>query len=146
SNWSAELLLREALSEPCPQAADALIGDGLVDQLLLTVSMSAFAPMPQALLIAHSPRPEMMGALQAGLAACWGGDLLEQDGVPLTVLGDGGDLPVVVAQVDGLSIFATDPNLVRAAVRLARGAAEASLADAPMGQNLALLPAGGLHV
>lgn len=146
---SAQDLLQEALEERCAPAAAALAGTEvgeLVDGLLLTLSMTAFAPIPQVLLLAHSPRPDTMARLHDGLAACWGGDLLDQDGVQLTVLADGSDMPLVVAQVDAISIIATDPNLVRAAVRLARGSSEGSLAGAPLGQALGTLTPGGIKL
>jgi hypothetical protein len=54
---------------------------------------------------------------------------LEQDGVPLYVIGDGSDLPMVIGSVGNLFFIGTNPETLRGVVRRANGAAEPSLAD-----------------
>jgi hypothetical protein len=141
--------LRAELATTCAPAADALEGvepSDLARDGLLTVSVSPFAPVPQALALARPGDPARAAALQDALIGCFGGPELDQDGVSLYVLGDGGDLPLVVARVDGVFVAGTDPNLVRTAIRLARGADEPSLADGPLGAARASLTPGGLDL
>ncbi|MDF1523758.1 MAG: hypothetical protein P1P87_13195 [Trueperaceae bacterium] len=141
--------LRAELATTCALAADALEGvvpGDLARDGLLTVSVSPFAPVPQALALARPGDPTRAAALQDALIGCYGGPELEQDGVSLYVLGDGGDLPLVVARVDDVFLAGTDPNLVRTAIRLARGADEPSLADGPLGAAWASLAPGGLDL
>jgi hypothetical protein len=141
--------LRAELAATCGPAADALEGvvpGDLARDGLLTVSMSPFAPVPQVLAMARPGDPARAAALQDALIGCYGGPELDQDGVSLYVLGDGGDLPLVVARVDDVFLAGTDPNLVRTAIRLARGADEPSLADGPLGAARASLAPGGLDL
>lgn len=53
---------------------------------------------------------------------------LEQDDATLYVLGDGGDLPLIIVRLDNLYVFSTNPDAARAVVRLANGAEEENLA------------------
>lgn len=141
--------LQDGLAEACAPAADALTGIEPMDLLvegLLTVSIAPFAPMPQALAIARTSDAAAAGALQDALVGCFGGPSFDQDGVALHVLGDGGDLPLIVARVGDLFLAGTDPNLVRGAIRRANGADEPSLADGPLGAARAHLAPGGLDV
>ncbi len=141
--------LREGLAEACLPAADALTGVEPMDLLvegLLTVSIAPFAPVPQALAIARTSDAAVAGALQDALVGCFGGPTFDQDGVALYVLGDGGDLPLIVARVDDLFLAGTEPNLVRGAIRRLNGADEPSLADGPLGAARAQLAPGGLDL
>ena len=141
--------LRAGLAETCAPAADALTDVDPMDLLvdgLLTVSIAPFAPAPQALAIARTSDAAVAGALQDALVGCFGGPTFDQDGVALHVLGDGGDLPLVVARVGDLFFAGTDPNLVRGAIRRTNGADEPSLADGPLGAARAQLAPGGLDL
>ena len=141
--------LRAGLAETCPAAADALTDVEPMDLLvegLLTVSIAPFAPMPQALAVARTSDVAVAGALQDALVGCFGGPSFDQDGVPLHVLGDGGDLPLIVARVGDLFLAGTDPDLVRGAIRRANGADEPSLADGPLGAARAQLAPGGIDL
>lgn len=141
--------LRDGLAEACAPAADALTGVEPMDLLvegLLTVSIAPFAPMPQALAVARTSDAGVAGALQDALVGCFGGPTFDQDGVPLYVLGDGGDLPLIVARVGEVFLAGTDPNLVRGAIRRLNGADEPSLADGPLGAVRAQLTPGGIDL
>ena len=141
--------LREGLAATCAPAADALTDVDPMDLLLdglLTVSIAPFAPTPQALAVARTSDAAVAGALQDALVGCFGGPTFDQDGVALHVLGDGGDLPLVVARIGDLFFAGTDPNLVRGAIRRTNGADEPSLADGPLGTALAQLAPGGLDL
>ncbi|MFN2322416.1 MAG: hypothetical protein ABR510_05600 [Trueperaceae bacterium] len=141
--------LRDGLAETCAPAAEALTGVDPLDLLeegLLTVSIAPFAPVPQALAVARASDANVAGALQDALVGCFGGPTFDQDGVPLYVLGDGGDLPLIVARVDDLFLAGTEPNLVRGAIRRLNGADEPSLADGPLGTVRAELAPGGIDL
>jgi hypothetical protein len=125
------------LADSCPGLegeVTALMEDAWADDLLLSVAMDPFAPLPGLLAVARV-RPDAApaaGALHDRLVACFGGETVgTQDGVDMVVLGDGGDLPLVVARRGELFLAGTRPDLVRGAIRRAAGAAEPSLADDP---------------
>ena len=116
---------------------------------LLTVSVSAFNPVPAATaLLRADPElaatyEEVRGALldcaeRTGVVV----QTLEQGGVTLYVVNDGGDFPFVVGNVDALFFASTDPDTARAVVRRASGSAEPSLADGALYQKAAALEAG----
>lgn len=141
--------MREGLRETCAPAADALEGatlDGFLTEGLLTVSVAPYAPVPQGLALARAGDPARAGALQEALVTCFGGPSFEQDGVELHVLGDGGDLPVVVARLDDVFLAGTDPDLVRGAIRRAQGSDEPSLADGPLAAARGRLAPGGVDL
>jgi hypothetical protein len=141
--------LRDAFAESCAPAGAALTDVDPMDLVvegLLTVSIAPFAPMPQALAVARVSDVGVATALQDALVGCFGGPSFDQDGVPLHVLGDGGDLPLIVARVGDLFLAGTDPNLVRGAIRRANGADEPSLADGALGSARAALAPGGVDL
>lgn len=103
---------------------------------LLTVSMGAFAPLPAGLIAVRvsDDAADAVAAVQDRLVACFGtGDAGSQDGSTLHVLGDGGDLPMVLARHGDLFLAGTRPDVVRAAIRRAGGAEERSFADTRTG-------------
>jgi hypothetical protein len=125
------------LSEMCPELegdVEALLAERWADDLLLAVAMDAFAPLPGVLAVARTTEGSTAAAatLQDRLIACFGGETVgSQDGVDLVLLGDGSDLPLVVARSGNLFMAGTRPDIVRGAVRRAAGADEPSLADDP---------------
>lgn len=142
-------VLRTELAAACPAADAALEGldpHALLDEGLLAVVVAPFAPVPNVLALVRARDVAAAATVQDALVACFGGPSFDQDGVPLHVLGDGGDLPLVVARVGDVFVAGTDPNLVRGAIRRANGAAEPSLADGALGAARARLAPGGLDV
>ena len=138
---------RAEMAAACPAAADALEGlelDGFLTEGLLLLSLTPFAPTPHGLALARVADEPRAAALQDALVGCFGGTRLEQDGVPLEVLFDGEDLPLIVARVGGVFVAGTEPNLVRGVVRRAGGANEPALAGTPLGAALARLEPGGV--
>jgi hypothetical protein len=129
--------IMDGLTQRCPELegdAQALLEDAWAEDLLLAVVMDAFAPLPGVLAVARLADGSVAAAeaLQERLIACFGGETVgSQDGVDLVLLGDGGDLPLVVARSGDLFLAGTRPDVVRGAVRRAAGADEPSLADDP---------------
>ena len=125
------------LTEQCPELegdVETLLADPWAHDLLLVVAMDAFAPLPGVLAVARTTEGSTAAAaaLQDRLIGCFGGEVVgSQDGVDLVLLGDGGDLPLVVARSGNLFMAGTRPDIVRGAVRRAAGADEPSLADDP---------------
>lgn len=138
------------LEEACPDAAE--VGEGLEllrpgDAYLLTVSVSPFNPMPAVTALARVGDAEGAAALQDALIACFGTGATYREGeIDLHLLGDGGDLPVVVARLDDLFLVGTQPEVARGVLRLAQGGDEPSLADGAIGRALGPLGAGGAAV
>lgn len=131
---------RAELTEVCPALAEPLaelaaFGREVPFEALLTVSASPFNPVPAltALLrLDGDIAPSVVSARDAALGCLAEADVaiteLSQDGVPLYVIDDGGDLPVIISNVGNLFIMGTNPETVRAVVRLAGGSEEPSLA------------------
>lgn len=143
-------MLVDELSLECPAVATAwtpATAEGLAGPSVLALSLSPFNPFPGAIALARPNDPAAAAALQDALIECFASDVrFEQDGVTLHVLGDGGDLPLVVARMDGTFVAATDPDLVRAAVRLANGSDEPSHLGTTLGREAAALMDGGVGV
>jgi hypothetical protein len=138
--------LLDEVAYVCPPLADALTGANpaaLFGDALLSIHLNPFNPVPQFLAITRPSDPEAFAAIQDALIACFGGEALDQDGVALEIVFDGSELPLVLARHEGYFFAASDPNLSRWVVRQLNGAGEASLADAPLGQALGVLAAGG---
>lgn len=120
-------------------------------EVLLTVGVSPFNPVPAVtgLFRLVEEDASILAEFQETLLACAqasvGEELtqLEQDGVPLYVVGDGGDLPLVVGNIDNLFFFSTTPEAARGVVRRVQGSDEASLADTALYARTAEILAGG---
>jgi len=139
----------EGLSWDCPALAD-VVGDAdlatLFGDTRLSLHLSPFNPIPHALALSRPTDPVGFAALQDALIDCYGGPQLLQDGVALNLLFDGGDLPIVVANLGDTFAASTDPNLLRWVVRQAGGANQRSMASAPLGQAMARLTPGGIGI
>lgn len=141
----------DELAAACPELPTALDGlDLLGDEALLTVSVSAFNPMPVVTALARysGAQLEQARAAQAAVIACASTmtevTTFEQDGVTMYLLGDGGDLPLLVAEIDGVMALSSNPDVLRGVIRRAKGASEPSLATTDLYQrSLALLGEGG---
>lgn len=148
---SAEGMLEaylDDLEHDCPDLARLVRSDGLeglYGPSVVAISVSPFNPFPGALAVARPSDASFAAAVQDALIACADSDLSLQEGdVTLHVVGDGGDLPLVLARVDGLFLAATDPELARTAIRLATGSSEPRFVDGPIGREAATLMGEGL--
>ena len=113
-------------------------------EALATVSMSAFSPIPSATALLRiegdEDYNELLVRLREVLLECYtqesGAEVntLEQDGVTLYVVGNGGDFPFVAGNADNLFFLGTNPEAVRSALRKLNGADEPSLADSELYQ------------
>ena len=123
-------------------AAAGLFGPGV-----LAVSLSPFNPFPAVIAAMRPADPAYAAALQDVLIGCVAdAPPLEQDDVELHVLFDGTELPLVVARFDDTFVVATDPDLLRGAVRMARGSDEPSHLDTAVGRAANAIMDGGLGV
>ncbi len=123
-------------------AAAGLFGPGV-----LAVSLSPFNPFPAVIAAMRPADPVYAATLQDVLIGCVAeGPPLQQDDVELHVLFDGTELPLVVARFDDTFAVATDPDLLRGAVRLARGGDEPSHLDTAIGSAANAIMDGGLGV
>lgn len=143
-------LLLDELAWVCPEIVeryDEARLPGLAGPSVLAISISPFNPFPGGIALARPADVGYAAELQDALIQCFGeGPSFTQDDVTLHVLGDGSDLPLVVARFDDTFVAATDPDLVRAAVRLARGSDEPSHLDGKTGANASLIMDGGIGV
>lgn len=143
-------LIREELAFECPpigEVWDAEANRDLFGPGVLAVSVSPFNPVPGVIALLRPADPSYAAALQGAFLDCFGEGLtFQQDDVTLHVLGDGSDLPLVVARVDDTFVAATDPDLVRGVVRLARGSDEPSHLDTALGAAASAIMDGGLGV
>jgi hypothetical protein len=125
------------LDAACPglgEGATAFLETDWASDLLASIVWDPFSSIPGAVLLARVEPASLDAAraLNAQLLTCFGGDTLgETAGVPLHLLGDGSDLPLVVAVLDDLFIVGTQPEPVRAVLSRAAGSGDASLADRP---------------
>ena len=143
-------MLLDDLGPMCPAAEavwDAEAAPGLMGPSVLAVSLSPFSPLPGVLALARPADVAYAARVQDVLIECFAnGPSLEQDGVTLHILADGGDLPLVVARRDGTFMAATDPDLLRGAIRLAGGSSEPSHLERPIGRAASTIMDGGLGV
>jgi len=143
-------LLIDELSSECPAIADLWSEEqlaGLAGPSVLALSVSPFNPLPGAIAMVRPADAGYAATLQDALIDCLGSEVrFVQDDVTLHVLGDGSDLPVVVARFDGTFVAATDPDLLRAAVRLARGSDEPSHLDSAVGRAASTIMDGGIGI
>lgn len=136
------------LADICEPIANMdLQGFSLVgEEALLSVSINQFSPLPSitALTRFAEDKLELVQEVQQELMSCittqMGEDMvleLEQDGVPLYVLGDGGDFPILMGSVNDVFFIGTNPDNLRAVVRLAQGSDEDSYAKGELFQSQA---------
>lgn len=141
-------LLVDELAWACPAIGERYDADrvaGLAGESVLALSISPFNPFPGAIALARPSDTSYAAALQDALIECFAeGPTFDEGGVTLHVLGDGSDLPLVVARWDDTFAAATDPDLLRGAVRLARGSDEPSHLDTATGRNASAIMDGGI--
>ncbi|MDE0528330.1 MAG: hypothetical protein OXH85_06540 [Truepera sp.] len=140
----------EEIAEACPPLASSLDEpglEGLISDALLTVSISTFNPLPVVTAFARVAPAFIDGAaaMNSALVECFSGLELKQDSVTIHVLGNGSDQPISVAWVaSDIYVASTNPDMVRMAIRLAAGSAEASLADTRLWQEASRMSREGL--
>ena len=133
------------IAEICPELSEQLPmpysnqmsnHDGI--ELLETISFGGFSPTPVITVLARPVSGNNnLEAMFEAFVSCPGIDIptLEQDGVTMYIMNDGGDMPFVFSIYNGLVIISTDPDNVRTTIRLANGSTEASLADSALYQQ-----------
>ena len=132
----------EGLSGPL----ESLMGGSFLDDGLLTVTLSQFNPIPaiSAFVRVDAAAVASAATVQSALARCFGDDTFEEAGTTIYLLEDGSDLPLLLTSADDVFMASTSPDVLRAALRLANGNAEPSLADTALWQASARLAPGGL--
>lgn len=124
------------LSEACPELLEERfknVEDGALDALL-TVSVSPFNPVPAAtaLLRVEDEVASTYAEMQEVIVRCAerGSEVvrLEQGDIPLYVVGDGSNFPVIIGHLDDLFFAGSNPEVVRGVVRRAQGNTEANFA------------------
>ncbi|MEJ2359398.1 MAG: hypothetical protein P8Y13_15150 [Deinococcales bacterium] len=129
---------RGALAKRCPALESAPRPH--LQEGLFTLSATSYAPVPAALALLRLEPGESDAAagLLGALRACFGtGTALQQDDVALVSLTIDG-VTVTVARVGDVLAAGSTTDQVRAAVRLAHGSSEPSLASRPAGSSPAL--------
>ncbi len=143
-------MIRDEIALECPPIGDVWNDDANRDLFgpgVLAVSVSPFNPVPGVIALLRPADPAYAGALQDAILACEDSGLtFQQDDVTMHVLGDGTDMPIVVARVDDTFVAATDPDLVRGVVRLARGSDEPSHLQTPLGAAANAIMDGGIGI
>lgn len=139
---------RDQLAQGCPALATAVEDvEAGGWTAALGVSVSRFAPRPGALVVARAGSRAAGARLLAGAVACFDGRRFGAEG-PSTIflLGDESGTPLLVAERDGALVVATDPDLLRGALRRAGGSGEPSHADARISGYAAQLEPAGVRV
>ena len=144
--FSDPVAANEEVLEFCPAYADVIESsqaymeqedkDYTVDALL-SVSISAFSPVPAgtALMRANDNVAPLYTEMQETLLACAQENEeievteLDEGGVPLYVIGNASDFPIVAGSVDHLFFIGTNPEVMRGVVRRAGGSDEPSFAE-----------------
>lgn len=125
------------LEERCPglgEVTTTLFEQAWAGDLLLAIAWDPFSSIPGGLALARVDEAATPAAtaLHAQLVECFAGEPLgSAEGVTLDLIGDGSDLPVVVAMTGDLFIVGTQPELVRGALARHAGSEATSLADRP---------------
>ncbi len=123
--------------------AEAEKNEVMLVDALLTLSINGMNPMPAvtALFRADERAVPIYDKLRETFLSCAKESddpvisELEQDGVKLYVIGDGGDFPIVAGNIDNLYFVGSNPDVVRGIVRKVKGATEDSLADTALYQT-----------
>lgn len=141
------------LAEACPTVAahrDQATLDYLDGPLTVAVSFSQFNPLPGVLALLAPTDMARAAALVDALVPCFEeSTVLQQDGVDLYQVGSFGGEPgglAVLAYFDDVVLLASDPDLARAAIRLARGSTEPSFASSAAGAVAAEIVRPGLSL
>lgn len=127
--------LFDELIVECPELEPVLteLGDAF-GPTAFGVSLSRFDPEPGLMLLTRPGSTGLSAALLDAAVACGAGTVLgEEAGVQIYLVGDGSDMPLVLADVEGTFAVASDPELLRGAIRRASGTGGRGLAGTRIG-------------
>ena len=144
----------EEILEFCPAYAEVIeSSEAYMEQeekdytfdALLTVSISAFSPVPAgtALMRVGDDVVPLYEQMQETLLACAQEDdeievtELDEGGVPLYIIGNASDFPIVAGSLDNLFFLGSNPEVLRGVVRRAEGSDEPSFADTALYEQAA---------
>ena len=145
---------RAVVEEVCPEILDERFREmekGQADALL-TVSVSPFNPVPAVTaLFRADEHTELYADMQEVIVICAERSVevvrLEQGEVPLYVIGDGGDFPVIIGRSGDLFFVGSNPEVLRGVVRRAQGSREANFAEGNLyGEASGVLEADGVSL
>ena len=126
---------RAMLGEVCPELLDERFSEmeSSAANALLAVSVSPFNPVPAVTaLFRADEQTDLYADLQEVILTCAEREVevvrLVQGNVPLYVIGDGGDFPVIIGRSDDLFFAGSNPEVLRGVVRRAQGNTEANFA------------------
>lgn len=124
------------LAGQCPELASAVERAlASLGPTVVGVSISRFDPEPALVFATRPGDPLLAGSLLTATVDCADGRTLGSEGdVDLWVLGDGGDFPLVLADVDGTLLLASDPDVLRGMVRRAAGGGEPGFGTTRVGR------------
>ncbi len=126
---------RAMLEQFCPELLDERFNEieNIAADALLAVSVSPFNPVPAVTALFRADgETELYADLQEIIITCAEREVevvrLVQGDVPLYVIGDGGDFPVIIGRSDDLFFAGSNPQVLRGVVRRAQGNSEANFA------------------
>ncbi|MBX3144275.1 MAG: hypothetical protein KF813_10995 [Trueperaceae bacterium] len=139
------------MAEVCPQLSSIDGGSGftyLAGPLTVAVTVSQFRPMPGFIALLTPSDGARASAMVSAIASCFQTEtvVLDQDGVRLYQFGGSTDGRGTLAFFDDVALLASDTDLARAVVRLARGSNEPSLRSSAVGAVAAEVTRPGLSV
>ncbi len=139
---------REQFVDKCPALWDAAkeAGDGEWSAAL-GVSVSRFDPEPDLLFLTRTASRSVSARVLAGLITCFDGRRYGvEGGSAIYLFADGSDLPLLVAETNGVLVASSDPDVLRGAVRRSNRSGEPSLADSRIASYASQLEPAGVKV
>lgn len=139
---------REQFVEECPALWSAAKEAGAGEwSAALGVSVSRFNPEPGLLFLTRTESRARSARVLAGLITCFDGRRFgSEGGSAIYLFADGTDLPLLVAETNGVLVASTDPDLLRGAVRRSNRSGEPSLADSRIASYASELEPAGVKV
>ena len=130
---------RAMLEGVCPELLEERFSENEMEDVafgaLFSVSVSPFNPVPAVTALARiedDEVAELYAEVQEVILTCAEREVevvrLEQGDVPLYVIGDGGDFPVIIGRSENLFFAGSNPEVLRGVVRRAQGDDEANFA------------------
>lgn len=138
--------MKDEFLEKCPALWDVLQDASQRDWAAgFAVTMSRYDPEPDMLFVASPATRTLSARLLAGLVSCFDGRHYASEGDSnIYLFSDGSELPLLVAESGGAIVAASDPDLLRGAIRRATGSGEASFADTRIGGFVSSVQPAGL--
>ena len=132
----------DEMVEQCPSLADIDFTDFAFfgDEAVLTVGFGA-SPIPAATAVTrlNADQTNTVSQVQEALLDCATAEegedfitVLDEGGISLKVVDDGGDLPIIIGSSDSIYFASTDINSARTVARLLNGSDEPSLATSTL--------------